>query len=367
MLFLFSEIFQFIYQFFKKNNRFVGLLGFGILAYLAGSANPNTTTDYSTYAAVYSLTTGSSSSFYFERGYSELEILFNNLGWNYAEFRMFFAFFATIILYIGVARFSKNMALFCSLYGVTIFFNDATQIRNYMMIAFVVLGLSFLIKKTKKNLMTAGFLILLSAQFQTLGYVFLLVIPVQFIPIEYLRKSLVISILATVLLIVFTKLIGTDTIIQYLTKFAGVISSRANLVNKVSEQYTNSTSLGKVLLVGISTFSGLVLENYLLNRNFAGNLYKEKLKILYAGILISVAMLPMLFIAVDYSRIQRNAFLFLLISIALYFENSNDKLKDRFYMGLAVIFVCFAYAGTHFYIWGPEYQSSILYLTKLMH
>ncbi|WP_334427475.1 MULTISPECIES: hypothetical protein [unclassified Levilactobacillus] len=173
MLFIFSELFQLLYQLVEKRSKLVGLFGILILGYLAGSADPATTSDYDTYQMVYS---NSNNGLYFERGYSYLSSFFFNRGWSYLDFRVLFCILASIILYIGVVRFTSNVAIFVFLYGITAFFIDATQVRNFMMVSLVILGSSFLIRLNLKNCMISVFFILLAAEFQSIGYVFLLIV-----------------------------------------------------------------------------------------------------------------------------------------------------------------------------------------------
>lgn len=361
MLFIVSELGQFIYKLFSKKGKLIGFFGLAVLAYLAGAA-PAQTSDYAVYEIYYEL--APKGIFYFERSYSELGVFFYNLGFDYAGYRLIFAFLSALILYIGVKRFTSNLALFSALYGVTVFFCDAVQIRNFMMISLVVLGISFLIESTPKDLLLAFFFIWLSAQFQSLGYLFFLVILVKIIPRKALRNSLLFVFLAIIFLMLLTKVLGISVLTSIMARVVGLFSDRMNLVEKVSGQYNDGTTIVGFLLLTASTLMGLSFESFLLKQNIQDDLYGKKLQVLYSGVLVSAIALPTLFLAHDYSRIQRNAFLFILISIALYFEKADDSKSKKWIMIGATLMVCFAYTLAHFHVWGLALLDSIPYLMR---
>ncbi|WIE01243.1 EpsG family protein [Latilactobacillus curvatus] len=368
MLFITSEFIQLIYQFFFKKSKLIGFLGLSILAYLGGTADPMTTTDYTMYSMQY--TNAAHGNFYFERGYSELGLFLYNHGLDYAKARIVFFILSTIILYIGVSRFTKNIALFSALYGITVFFNDATQVRNYMTISLVILGLSFLINNTIKNNIIAICLIILSAQFQSIGYFFLIVVIFVWLgnrlPEELVKKSVYIFLLLTILLIIFVKFSGVAAVVSLLTKMASLVGGRANLVSKISGQYANGASFNQILLDSVATIFGVVTANVILNTQSNVSDRFVKVKILYMGVISSLIALPMLFLAIDYSRIQRNSFLFVLIIISIYFEKRRNITKNGIAIFVMTISTCILYAGTHYLIWGEQFQKSIPFLMKLV-
>lgn len=364
MIFILSEFVQLIYSFFSKKSRFLGLWGILFLGYLAGAANPNTTTDYSTYESHYydvSLASG-----YFEKGYTQLGQFMYRHGLSYADFRLIISIVCAVILYMGVRRFTKNIALFSALYGITVFFNDATQSRNFIMISLVVLGASFLIDITKKNIIIAAILILISAQFQSLGYIFLLLIPLIFISKKNISLVTVYVIGTSFLVTLFFKAIGMNRVVGLLSRVAGLIGNRENLVQKISMQYLNGTSNGKLVLLTSSTLFGLYVIYRCIRLSENNPNMVNKLHVIYVANVISMVTLPLLLLAVDYSRIQRNIFLFTLIGIALFFENSYLIEKRKVYPIIAfTILLCMLVAFTHYYIWGILYQNSVPYLAHI--
>lgn len=364
MLFVISEVVQFLSQFSKKKNtKFAALIGFFTLGFLAGSAAPDTTLDYYVYSTAYYVSPNvQSGSYYFERWYSQLGIFFFDHGFSYAQFRLVFGFLCALILYIGVIRFTDNAALVAGLYGVTVFFLDATQIRNFMMIALVILGSSFLINLTKSNVIFAILFIFASAQFQSLGYIFMLIIPLRLIPKEKIinnsGKLIVISMLFYVLL----GLIGITKFLSMATNWLTFFGERADFVSKVVEKYNYGSELQLAFLVIVSTTLVFVMSSYFIKNNCGNN--KNKEYVLHLISLISLLTLPLLLLAVDYSRIQRDSFLFFLIEISI-IVGSPKKQRNSMYV-LGIVVTCFMVSITYFYLWGPAYRQSIPYLAQLI-
>lgn len=367
MVYIFSEFLQFSYSFFKKKSGAIGFLGFMALAWLAGSASSTTTTDYSTYATNY--LTAASGSIYFEKWYTNFGLLFHHLGFDYPQFRLFFCVLSFVILYVGVRRFTKNTALFVGLYGITIFFNDATQVRNLMMISIAILGLSFLKDINKKNVLISTLLILISAEFQSLGYVFLVVMILCILLRLKLKKiykrGLIFFPSITMLLVLFFKVVGVTTVTSFIAKVVGLVGARSSLVSKITGQYVNGTSMGKVFMITLASLMGFFLMSKLFEDSLVAEKVSNKMQVIYIVVIFSLLCLPTLLMAVDYSRIQRNAFVFILIAISLYFEKIIAQ-EDRVLIILMTIASCVLYAVTHIYIWGPEFMQSIPYIAKII-
>lgn len=363
MLFIVIEIFTFIFCLIFRNTRIVGGIGLAGFAFLAGAASPVTTTDYPTYE--YWFDHSFSGGYYFEKGYSRLAELFRDHGYQYSQFRLFFAFLIAIILFIGVARFTKNVAFFVFIYGITIFFNDATQIRNFMMIALVIMAMSFLTIINVKNVVIALTLVLLSGQFHSLGYLFLMVLVIRLIPDKYLKRTLGISVAFTTLLALFVGLFGVDRVLSSVTKIVTLVAKRSNLVDKLSSQYSNGSPFSDVMLLAISTAAAVMILYYILSINDIDRITRNKIKSLYSGALVSLLALPTLFLSVDYSRIQRNAFLFTIIGVALFIERYKTNRKVKALVVASFIMTCFVVALVNYKIWGPLYQESIWYLSRI--
>lgn len=369
MLFLFSELTQLLYLLKKhwKYNYLVGLLGLIVLAFIAGVTNIGHNADYVAYMNDYNISPHQGSAdYHFEKGYTYLALFFYKLNFSYQQFRIIFACIAVAILFVGIYRFTRNVVLVTALYGLTVFVLDSVQIRNFMVLALVVLGSSFLIDGSAKNTMISIFFILLSGQFHSMGYLFLLVVLFRFIPEDVMLKKSWIFVVLSVLAVFIVNLLGVATIGKILASIVGLISDRASVITKITSQYSYGTVLISYTVLAIATICGFLLLTLIFKIISLNNDIDltNRFKVLYAGGLVSVVMLPTLSLAGDYSRIPRAAFIFILLGIAIYYEYS-DKLKITKMKSLItffVILVCFMTAGAHFFSWGTAYRANVPYL-----
>lgn len=369
ILFIFSEIVQLINSFFKKGNQILGMLGLAVFAYIAGTPSPEHTYDYEVYSIFY-YATHTGGTFNFERGYSEFALFCLNHGLSYEHFRLLFASLAMVVLYMGISRFTKNLSLFVFIYGITVFFYDAVQIRNLMMISLVILGMSFLINLNSKNVIIAIAIIILSAQFHTIGYIFLLIVIVRLLPEKIVTRSIYIVIFITIILMILVQVAGVSTITGLVSKSLGLfMGTRANLESKVLGQYNYGSPFLKLLLVSVSAIMTFFLENLYI-RHMNSNQFSNKQQVLLSGSIVSIICLPTLFLALDYSRIQRNAFLFVIIGSALFFEEKKEIRNNRkIEFSLIDVFLtvtCLICIVTQIYVWGVNFQQTIPYLIKLI-
>lgn len=367
MLFLISEFIQLMTQFITKKSKMIGLAGILILAYIAGTVNPSTTTDYATYSGAYYYNY-QPDNYYFERGYSSIAAFFLKHGWSYADFRLIFVLVSGIILFIAISRFTQNVAFFSFFYGATIFFNDATQVRNFMMMALVSLAMSFLIQINIKNIIISIIIIIVSAQFQSLGYIFILVVFIRLLPLEWISEHVLLLSAIILSVVGVAAVIGKNLLLKLATNIVASLPGRESLLDKVSGQYTYGTVITKLLLVIFAAFLAFLVENYFFRISL--NQYSDdhnKIAILYSGVLLSLFTLPLLFLAVDYSRIQRNVWYFVLISAAIFFEHVKISVREKYLAFIMFILLSGSFAYTHTHVWGPIYEQSIPYIMRIKH
>lgn len=367
MVFLISETVQFFYMFFFKNRKWLGLLGLIILAYLAGTANPNMTTDYANYSWSYYFN-NTPETYNFETGYSDVAAYFYKVGVSYANFRLIIFLIGMAILFWGISRFTKNIVFFSAFYGATVFFNDATQVRNFLMMSIIILSLSFLTKPSVRNFLVATILIILSAQVQSVGYIFLLIIPIRLILNKRFKWGSSVVVIGTIGLMVVTRFLGNRILLSFGGKIFSSISSRENLTEKITNQYSYGTSFTRMTGLVIVTIVVYCLEAYIVSHISAKNeqLF-NKVRVLYSGVILSVFTLPLLYLAVDYCRIQRDAWLFVILTGAIYFDNKTEDSKtNQIYLLIFFVIVAISVAIVHSLVWGTLYEQSIPYLMKLV-
>lgn len=365
MIFIMTMVISFVASVLMKNTRIVGAIGFFVLAWLAGSADARTTTDYGVYQTHYNALGLKVSPF--EKGYTWLSTIFKNQGISYQEFRLYFVLLAFVILYIGVLMFTKNIAMFTWVYGVTVYFNDATQVRNLMMIALVVLGMGiFTTWNVALGKVIGSIVILISSQFHDLGFLFFLVVPLFFVPKDLMKKISSITIGVSAFFALIISVFGNGMVTTLLVRFLTIFSSRSASSENVEAHFSRGTSLSVLILIWVS-----VLVVWHLSILFAQQLDSSvefngsKTRMLIAGMIVSILTLFLILMSPDYSRISRNAFLFFIILATMYFTNKSNKIVRV--KGAKILFVLtlILMAYTHTMIWGNDYQKSIPYIAQL--
>lgn len=371
MLFIFSEAVLFLSQFAKRQVKAVGLFGFMALTYLVGVSSPKHNLDYPNYKAWYdAMPTMPPSSYHFEKGYSYLSVYFAKLGLSYAEFRLLICACAMILLYIGVRRFTQNAALFAALYGATVFFVDATQMRDLLMLSFCVLAMSLLKRVTVVNVLAAVILVLISTQFHSLGYIFLVPIMLRLIPFDWLYKYALTIMGISIAAIGTIAVVGIKGVMKIIGVVVGLLTSRANLVAKLNNQYSFGSALIRYVIVAVATLAAVLLVWYLYRWIEASGDQEliTKYQVIFSTVMAAVVLLPMLSLADTYSRIPRAFFLFVILAICLYYEHLDElKLsRMRSLITVAIILICCTNGFAHFFTWGGPYRASFLYITGIL-
>lgn len=367
MLYIITMLICFSTGILVKKTKILGFCGMMILAYLAGNANPMTTIDYSVYAAHYNLLGWEVSPF--EKGYTILSQFFYNNGMDYAHFRLIFAFLAFIILFFGVCLFTNRVALFVGLYGTTVFFNDATQIRNLMMIALVILGSGLLAKSNKVIKLLGIISLLIATQFHDLGFVFLLVLaPLSFVNISVLKRfyKYIVALLFT-FGIIFSVASNT-AIIQIFASFLTKFSSRTNSAENVVTSFGRGNSHSTVILVWISLILLVIVLKIMMRMADQMKIGETvKIKMLFLGSSMALLVAFLIVLAPDYSRISRNAFLFLILFLCFIFEQKGNLYITKRNISKLVLILCLLIFTTYINttLWGSTYYDSIPYLARI--
>lgn len=367
VIFIITILICFISSIFMSNTKVIGFFALMVFAYLAGSPDPNHILDYSVYENHYNILKWEVSPF--EKGYTNLSLLFYNRGLEYAQFRLIFAILACVILFVGVCLFTKKVALFAGLYGITVFFNDATQIRNLMMISLVILGAGLFARKNKVSKVTGIIALFFATQFHDLGFVYLIIIPIfGFFNMKTLRKIYTYAVGILFFLGFFFSIGNKSKIVQLISQFLTSFSSRSSSAENVVNNFGRGNSLSNVILVWCSlalfsitliilldAVSGVIPEN------------SVKAKILFLGSATAMIVVYLILLAPDYSRISRNSFLFLLLLLCFVLENKRftRELKPNIIKYVIIISTLFAVTYVNTTIWGPNYYQTIPYLAKI--
>lgn len=368
LLYIGTVIACFLISYLFRDTRIFGFFSMMVFAYLAGDANPNTTTDYPVYMSHYNSLGWETSPF--EKGYTELSLLFSHNGYDYAHFRFWFSILAFLILFVGVCLFTKKVALFMGIYGITVFFNDATQIRNLMMIALVILGTGLLAKNSGVVRLIGIMVLLISTQFHDLGFLFLLIIvPLSFIKFGFIEKMYKYFVAILFFLGAIFTVGSNSTIISLFVSFLTRFSSRSNSAENVVTSFGRGNSPKMIVLFWLSLLLFTAVLFILLRvADNIGLKEDRQLKMLFVGSAISMTVVFLIVLAPDYSRISRNSFLFIILLLCWVLDKKTKIYWTRKNVYRSVLFLSLiittTYANT--IIWGPLYYQSIPYLAQIL-
>lgn len=368
MLYIAIVIISLVFGLSTASNRIVGFLSLMGLGWLIATDYPTTNLDYHAYVDAYNVV--SSGITPFEKGYTSLELLGYNYGLEYVTFRAYFTVATMLLLYIAVVRFTNNVSLFVALFASTTFFLEGTQIRNLLMISIVIFATSFLKKMSLWRIIIFIILVYWSGQIHSSGYMFYVVLPIRCIPYEIFKKYGIIFLGLIGLFSVFLKIFGVNILYMIILKLFGGIVQRANFLTKL-QGYTVGSNSTIVILIWTTAIISVCLAYMLCNniKLLENKNTAETSVALFSGVSASLLVIPFIVMAPDYSRISRNAVLFLFILIAYFYQIKHQQFKNMQYkrkgIGIVIILFLCLFTFTHDTLWGEKFISSIPYTMKL--
>lgn len=284
----------------------------------------------------------------FEYGYNWISDIFLSHGIVFGTFRFFFLVAGLTILIIAIIRFKSNISLVLLGYVLSIFFIDQVQIRNTVMFSFVLLGISYLQKNTKLNILLAICLILIGASIQNTGYIYLLIIPI-FIFIEKkeninIRKNTP-SYLNFLVLVSIIWGIG-ELIKPQLTLIISKFGSKSLVEGYI--QSTTAKSSIQIYLLYVVFYVVYISLFWYLTSSYKNRQSEDVIDSnAFNSVLESVALfhvivaIPLIIVNVNFNRLLRNDILFLLILYSAWTfnvnKNSNTKGTHFIYIGFLII------------------------------
>lgn len=298
-----------------------------LVIYFRGT-DGRTTPDFSVYQAEYYR-----NSDYFEKGYNLLTHIANNCGLTYIEFRTALAIFSVVIFGIAIIRLTPNPELAFMGYFIASYLVDVVQIRQFAMMAFLLLGLS-LLHETNMLIRIVGVAFLIIApQFHSLGWIFVLLAPLSYAPVltqlKYVKRlSWVVVGLAVVLYVV-----PKGFLLSVTSKLMSILSSRQDISDNVMSVYSKGSGIKVIaFLVIISVASVLVAT--IMERAPVENM--RNIQTLMFTVYAQLASVILTYMSVDYVRLSRMAIVLLVLMISNLGIN-----KHRLLMWTIVISVSF--------------------------
>lgn len=281
----------------------------------------------------------------FEPGYVAFQHFISSLGLDYWQFRFLIAVIGFSTYFILLHRMKVETNFFWALYPIVPFIEDTIQLRNYLMLAFMILAAAFLMPK--RHLFWSLFFGVVGISFQSSGVFMFLGIFMYFIwPKEKLRNAILV-VAGISFLLMTVPLINRG--ITHVFSMLDLTSVAGNLSEK-SESYLTRGALNKIVFA--DSLYGVL--NMLIFFKLTTILKKEtemsdtnllQLRVVGSFMSTAILILPFLPIAYNFDRITKNSFIFFFAFMAFVMMKLK-KSTYKFYWGLLVL--TFMYVGGYF-------------------
>lgn len=338
-LYIIIIMLNFFSLFVKKGNKIILLSSFIFIWIIIGGNIASA--DVSNYISLYFQSVNKEYSLEF--GYTFLEKLGNNVGFEYAIFRLLIAIPPVILLYFFLEKVvgkNENKHLFLLFYMSYLLIMDAEQIRNFIATTFVLNGLALAIKTNlsrfrKKLSLLFSFGIAFSVHVTS---VFYMIFVTYFFKKRknWLYSLLFFSILFTVVLIL------NNNQLPYLEIIIKKIDD-ARLYKYLSS-LTNWGYLVPVFLSIIDLFWAYIMKkiNDSTTEILDNNIYEFNVYIN----LLSFIFIPVYMMNINFYRLVRNLLYFNFACAQLIWNNKKISSANKLLslvMGIVVVFVWFYY------------------------
>lgn len=314
MVYFFVIIANFFNSLASKRSTIIPLIGMGWLTILAANAGTLGSVDYGTYSRGYTALSYSDTS-QFEWGYTLLEKWTISLGMDYDQFRLVIFSISFLMLFLAIKNITNNIANFVWLFAIFPFINEANQVRNFAMMSFGILALSYYMVRHK--LLIPMLLIIVSASFHSLGYLFILIIAFnKLIPTLSMRSLSVFGVSGFFLSLFLLLFNGLNGLIgKIIAKIFVVIgrSDGSNATTIFNAYGSGTASSTKTMLSFIFIFILMIIYLVIVNKEFSiekGSKISFLIEAVFLIGLIGIVVLPA---SIQNQRILRNAITILLI------------------------------------------------------
>lgn len=298
-----------------------------VLVYLLQGTKTESILDYRVYKSQYEL-----NSDYFENGYNVIVHIGNRLGLPYTTFRYVFGVLIVTIFLIGITRLTTEPTVAINGYMIASLIPDVVQIRQLAMLALVILGYSFLKKRSIASIFIGLFFLVLATQFHSLGLLFLLVLPlIKLRPQKQINLLKMCTVVFLALIAVFNVL-PKGEMARIISVIMGIFSSRSNISANVLNVYSNAAGITLTVLTTGLTFLTIVI---LLRIPIQKLEESSNIRILFPSIYIMiVATFLTATMSIDFVRLLRaSAVLIILLLSNLVYQNNVKQ-----YYGIIISF-----------------------------
>lgn len=323
--------------------------GFTLVNYFVGT-DGRTTLDYSVYESQYY-----ANSDYFERFYNLLVHLSNSVGLNYVEFRLSISIIAVIIFLLAIVRLTNNVSIAIMGYFISSYLVDIVQIRQFLMLGFILLGLSFLKLDSVVGSIFGYASMFVGTQFHSLGWIFFLFSPLVFVSLKKQREWLPIISGIILFIIALFYVLPKSLLLKLTATVLNLLSSRENIVDNVNTVYSNGSGIKVWFLLFVISMVALLIGCF--SKNIVMN--EKNAQVLMYSIYILLISILLTFMSVDYVRLSRSG-----VVLFVLFITNFDTFRNKVLIWSSVTFI--SILSIYLQI-GVVYQTSGRMVPYLLH
>lgn len=249
----------------------------------------------------------------FEPGFMKLMEFSRWIGLDYLHFRLMIAVSGYFLIALGLFRLKvTNRSLFYVYYMLMPFVEDPIQLRNFLMATIVMLAFSFLVNENSRGLFWYISLVLISSTIQSLGLLFLLIVPFYKVKnVEKVRKLyLQFSVFMCVIFAIpFTRKIFANIL-------GGAFQQFGTVGNKISS-FLYRAQPGLIIFADVIVVICILLLLIYINRIFQNDSGYHIKRIINLGINLCYSLfgvMPIFFLAYNFDRMIKDS-LFIFFAI----------------------------------------------------
>lgn len=358
---------------FMKRFKYVSTVLLSVaMGYFAGTMSPEYSNDTSSYLNFYGF---SPESRVFETGYMKVANFFFNHGFDYFEFRTITYIIAFLVLWLGVVRIVKSPEVFYALYFPFTFINDATQVRNFWLVAILVFSISLVRNRGIFRIFISILLICIAATIQNLAYLYLIPLILFWIPWNSRTlKIVIVGILGITLFSIGISFFGKSSVVfSNMIQSFGSLSSRADGADNLARYASASGGVKNLVRAFFESLTYMAASVYIITRfmkasenvNSIWSLHNRQNRIAFLIIVVSMIGVPITFVSMAFDRIMRNGFIIILLLIAKNFVPTKLPSFEVRKYSAGIFALAMIYAAANYLLTNLAELS--FYMLKLMH
>lgn len=271
-------------------------------------------------------------------GYSITNYIGNEFGLSYQEYKFVSSlfFFTVLLLYIWKIVKGK-LIIFLSLYMIYPFLMDVIQVRNFMFVVLLFVGMYYLSYATTWRYLKFSSIMLIAATFHTVALLYLpFALFKKWINKKWIKYILYIPILVGILMPVYADWTKSNWMLAWM------LLTDTNTSVAHYAQYVMETNNGLVYLARYFVLIFIVMFLYRIqdamkNRNHNFSIYTKNIYLLSLYCLIFLPLFPM-FIDLG-ARLLRNLLYFVMVGAVIYYSSEKRRASGIVVYIIAVLIV----------------------------